>query len=102
MADASAAGESVVHIALGAPCTAAAEIALRIDGVLAPRLIETQATEPVLTYRTKQPKRANPAVVAGLVGAGASIVSVVSTTPSLEDVYAHAVGQDEHAPTSRA
>jgi ABC-2 type transport system ATP-binding protein len=92
---ASAARESVVHVALGGPCDGAASIAARVGGVLGTTLLET-ADGPILTYRTAEPMRTNPAVVASLVGAGAAIVSVMSSTPTLEEVYAQAVGQDEH------
>jgi hypothetical protein len=47
---------------------------------------------PLLVYRTARTQETNPEVIAGLVGAGASIVSVTCTTATLEDVYATAVG----------
>jgi ABC-2 type transport system ATP-binding protein len=89
---ASAARQPVVHVALGAPCAGAAEIAARIPGVVAPKLVCADGSGgPILTYASAEPARTNPEVVRKLVAAGAAIVSVVSTTPSLEDVYARAL-----------
>ena len=91
---ASAAREYMVHIALGGPCAAAEVIAARVAGVVAPRLIQSAATAgPTLSYRAAEPARINPEVIARLVSAGAAIVSVVCATPTLEDVYAQALGQ---------
>jgi hypothetical protein len=59
--------------------------------VAVPMLAQTRQG-PLLAYRTAQTQRTNPLVIAGLVGAGAAIVSVTCTTATLEDVYATAVG----------
>src|SRR5947209_4973250 len=88
---ASAGGDSIVHVALGGPCATAAVIAARVTGVVAPRLIQLAAAGPTLAYRTAEPARTNPEVIASLVAAGAAIVSVVCSTASLEDVYAQAI-----------
>jgi ABC-2 type transport system ATP-binding protein len=84
---AGASRETLVHISLAAPCNAAVAIAAQIDG-----LHDAALAEPnVLTFRTTQPERTNPHLIAALVGAGASIVSVTCTTASMEDVYASAL-----------
>jgi ABC-2 type transport system ATP-binding protein len=51
----------------------------------------------LLEYRTPEPRRVNPLVLARLVGAGAQVVSVTCTTRTLEDVYAQAVGEEVRA-----
>jgi ABC-2 type transport system ATP-binding protein len=90
----SAAGECLVHVTLGGPCAAAARVAARVAGVVAPRLIRPPTSAgPILAYRTAEPDATNPGVIAGLVAAGAAIVSVVCTAPTLEDVYARALGE---------
>ena len=58
---------------------------------MAPRLIQPAGAGPTLAYRTAEPARTNPEVIASLVAAGAAIVSVVCSTASLEDVYAQAI-----------
>ncbi len=83
---------TLVQILLAAPCTAAVAIAERVVGVSDPALAQSPQG-PVLVYRTARTQDTNPHVIAGLVGAGASIVSVVCTTATLEDVYATAVGR---------
>jgi ABC-2 type transport system ATP-binding protein len=95
---AGASEETVVHILLGAPCAAAVAIARAVPGVAGAVLAQT-AQGVTLIYRTPHAPRTNPAVVAGLVGAGAAIVSVTCTTATLEDAYATAVGS---RPTSLA
>jgi ABC-2 type transport system ATP-binding protein len=84
---AGASRETLVHIKLATPCSATLAIAARFDGLLGGALAEPT----LLTFRTSQPERTNPQVVAALVAAGASIVSVTCTTASMEDVYASAV-----------
>ena len=51
-----------------------------------------------LVFRTSEPRRINPLVLARLISAGAQIVSVTCTTRTLEDVYAQAVGEEAVAP----
>jgi hypothetical protein len=81
--------ETLVQVTLAAPCAAAVAIAARVAGVSEPRLAHPPAAAgPVLAYRTPRPDRTNPEVIAGLVAAGAAIVSVTCTTATLEDVYA--------------
>ena len=92
---ASASHETLVQILLAAPCAAAVSIAERVSGVSDPVFAQTPQG-PLLVYRTALTQRANPHVIAGLVAAGARIVSVTCTTATLEDVYATAVGS---APT---
>jgi len=88
---ASASQETLVHVLLAAPCAVAVTIAERAAGVSDPILSQT-AQGPLLAYRTVHPLQTNPQVIAGLVGAGAAIVSVTCTSATLEDVYATAVG----------
>jgi ABC-2 type transport system ATP-binding protein len=83
---------TLVQVTLAAPCTAAVTVAAGIAGVSEPVLADPTAAGPVLAYRTRQPDRTNPEVIAGLVAAGAAIVSVTCTTATLEDVYATALG----------
>ena len=84
---ATASSETLVQMLFATRCTDAATIAARVVGVADPTLAHL-----LLAYRTAQPQRTNPAVIAALVAAGASIVSVTCTTATLEDVYATAVG----------
>jgi ABC-2 type transport system ATP-binding protein len=88
---ASASQETLVQVLLAAPCAAAISIAERVLGVSDPMLSQTPQGLS-LAYRTAQSQRTNPEVIAGLVGAGAAIVSVTCTTATLEDVYATVVG----------
>lgn len=84
--------QTLVQILLAGPWPAAITIAQCVSGVTDPVLSQTpQGT--LLAYRTAHTQRTNPQVVAGLVGAGAAIVSVTCTTATLEDVYATAVGR---------
>jgi len=62
-------------------------------GVGEPRL----ESATVLAYHTAQPRLTNPAVVAGLVAAGAAIVSLTCATATLEEVYAAALGRPSTA-----
>jgi ABC-2 type transport system ATP-binding protein len=88
---ANASQQTLVQILLAAPCATATSIAEHVSGVSDPVLAQTPQG-PLLVYRTALTQRTNPEVIAGLVGAGASIVSVTCTTATLEDVYATAVG----------
>jgi hypothetical protein len=84
-----------VQVDLAGPCADAATIAARIEGVLDPTFEQpTGSGGLVLRYRTTQPERTNPRVIAALVAAGAAIVSVTCTRASLEDVYATALRQE--------
>jgi hypothetical protein len=68
---------------------------LGIEGISDPTLEQRiEARGQVLAYRTIQPERHNPRVIAGLVAAGAAIVSVTRSTATLEDVYATALGPE--------
>jgi ABC-2 type transport system ATP-binding protein len=90
---AGASHETLVAMTLAAPCAAAESVARRVPGVVDPVLTHGPDTpDPVLTYRTAQPQRTNPALIAALVAAGAAIVSVTCTTATLEDVYATVLG----------
>jgi len=89
---ANASHETLVQILLAVPCATAVTIAERVAGVLDPVLAQTQQG-PLLVYRTALTQRTNPEVIAGLVAAGAGIVSVTCTSATLEDVYATAVGR---------
>jgi ABC-2 type transport system ATP-binding protein len=91
---AGASQETLVHILLAAPCAEAVAIAARIAGVSDPLLSQTPQG-PLLAYRTARSQQTNPHVIAGLVGAGAAIVSVQCTSATLEDVYATAVGSHQ-------
>jgi ABC-2 type transport system ATP-binding protein len=84
---ASMSSETLVQITLASPCVAAVAIASSIACVSHP--VSTQPAH--LTYRTTQPTQTNPQVIANLVAAGAKLISVTCTSPSLEDVYATAL-----------
>jgi hypothetical protein len=88
---ANASHETLVQILLAAPCAAAITVAEAVSGVSDP-VVAQSAQGPLLVYRTALTQHSNPAVIAGLVAAGAGIVSVTCTTATLEDVYATAVG----------
>jgi ABC-2 type transport system ATP-binding protein len=89
---ATASRETLVQLVLAAQCADAVAVAGRVAGVTDPRFIHQVGDAwPLLVYRTVHPQRTNPQVIAALVGAGASIVSVTCTTATLEDVYATAV-----------
>jgi ABC-2 type transport system ATP-binding protein len=88
---ANASHETLVQILLAAPCAAAITVAEGVSGVSDP-VVAQSAQGPLLVYRTALTQHSNPAVIAGLVAAGAGIVSVTCTTATLEDVYATAVG----------
>jgi ABC-type multidrug transport system ATPase subunit len=83
-----------VQVSLASRCAAALTLLAGVDGVVEPRLTTGHASETELTYRTLDPRRTNPAVIARLVAAGAEVVSVTSSTASLEDVFASALAAD--------
>ncbi len=83
-----------VQVTLASPCTAALSLLAATDGVVEPRLVLGDPAATDLTYRTLDPRRTNPAVIAGLVAAGAEVMSVTSSTASLEDVFASALTTD--------
>jgi ABC-2 type transport system ATP-binding protein len=87
---ATASHETVVQVLLAGVCAEAVAIAARVSGVADP----IGGPGPRLSYRTAQPEHTNPQVIAALVQAGASIVSVTCTAATLEDVYATAVGAE--------
>ncbi len=83
-----------VQVSLASPCAAALALLAGTDGVVEARLTTAHASETELTYRTLDPRRTNPAVIARLVAVGAQVVSVTSSTASLEDVFASALSAD--------
>jgi len=83
---ATASRETRVQMMFAPPCASAVTIAAQVAGVADPTI-----DGPLLVYRTDRPQQTNPEVIAALVAAGASIVSVTCTTATLEDVYATAV-----------
>jgi ABC-2 type transport system ATP-binding protein len=83
---ANASRERVIHVALAAECPAAVTVVSSIDGVVEPTVHYRQ-----LSFRTADPERTNPIVIARLVATGARIVSVTQSTATLEDVYATAL-----------
>jgi len=94
---ANASSETLVHVHLARACPSAVSIAEHVADVASPTcLAQANGSDAwVLAYRTTQPRRTNPELIAALVATGASIVSVTCTTATLEDVYATAVG--DHA-----
>jgi ABC-2 type transport system ATP-binding protein len=88
---ASASLETLVQVTLAASCAEATAIASRVEGVSDVK-IGTPGT--LLSYRTMQPEKTNPEVIAALVMVGAGIVSVTRTAATLEDVYAMALSPD--------
>ena len=85
-----AAGGATVRIELAEPANGALDAMIKtladVPGVLSAGVAGVAA--PTLEYRTSDPHRANPEAIARLVAAGARIVSVLTETLSLEDVYA--------------
>jgi len=85
---AQAARETLVRVALAAPCPGALAAA-GIDGVAALRSVPAGATDgagapgraPLLEYRTADPEAVNPEVLARLVAAGARVVSITCEAP---------------------
>jgi ABC-2 type transport system ATP-binding protein len=90
---AAASQTTMVQVTLARPCANALAIAGVIEGVLDPRL----DTDSGLTYRTPDPLRTNPRVIAGLVAAGADIVSVTRSSATLEEVFRQAIDTGAHA-----
>ena len=90
--------ETTVQIMLAEPCPGALatlrgleEVTEPTELMRAPIALATTSIE----YRTRHPATVNPRVIAQLVAAGAQIVSVTCTEPSLEDVYAAAMATRE-------
>lgn len=79
--------ETRVEILLARECADAQRIVARVEAVAE----VTALSSTRFAYRTIEPRRANPRVLAALVTAGAQVVSVTCEAPSLEDVYADAV-----------
>ena len=86
---ATASSETLVQVVLATRCTSAATIAAGILGVTDPTL-----AHPCWPTEPRSPSGRTPQVIAALVAAGASIVSVTCTTATLEDVYATAVSEE--------
>ncbi len=120
-----AASGTLVRIELAGPCAGAPESLREVPGVEAPRLLSSNGAGPgapavpgspgvpvseggasrdtpvlpasaTLVYGTREPRVVNPQVVARLVAAGAQVVSITCEAPSLEDVYANAMGEASH------
>ncbi|HEX5503989.1 MAG TPA: ABC transporter ATP-binding protein [Thermomicrobiales bacterium] len=89
---ASASPDTLVRVALAAPCPDAPAALAAIAGIT--DLAAPADGEPALAYRTARPAEVNPQAVARLVAAGARIVAVTCETRTLEEVYAAAVGVD--------
>ena len=84
----------LVQINLAQPCAAARARIAEIDGVLDAQVDQALA---LLEYRTLDPERVNPRVVACLVAMGAEIVSVTRASATLEDVFRRAVTSESAA-----
>jgi ABC-2 type transport system ATP-binding protein len=82
---AGASPDALVEITLVSACPEAATLAAQ-----APHVTDPRVSGLLVSYRTRAPDETNPLVIAALVRAGARIVSVSCTKPSLEDVYATA------------
>lgn len=88
--------ETTVRVTLAEICPGALAALADCNGAIAPEVparAEADGAGIALIYRTPRPAEVNPRAIARLVAAGARIVSVTCTTPSLEDVYAAAVGE---------
>jgi ABC-2 type transport system ATP-binding protein len=85
--------DTLVRIALAAPCPAAGAVLDELG--LAPLAPAPDALG--VAYQTPQPQEVNPTVVARLVAAGARIVAVHCETQTLEDIYATLIGRDAAA-----
>ncbi|HUZ00370.1 MAG TPA: ABC transporter ATP-binding protein [Thermomicrobiaceae bacterium] len=87
--------DMLVRVTFAAPLPHAPGLVAGLDD------LEDLAQGPTgaLTYRTRQPNTVNPAAIARLVAAGASIVSVSCEVRSLEDAYAAAMAGAEDAGT---
>ncbi|HET8632211.1 MAG TPA: ABC transporter ATP-binding protein [Thermomicrobiales bacterium] len=95
---ASASPDTLVRVALAAPCPAAPAALADLAGLTG--LTAPVGGEPALEYRTARPDEVNPQAVARLVAAGARIVAVTCETRTLEEVYADAVGLDGRRQTA--
>jgi ABC-2 type transport system ATP-binding protein len=85
--------EVTVRIELTNPCPAGIAALADLPGIGEVRSESGLAgPDTIVSYRTSQPRETNPAVIARLVAIGAGIVTVASTSPSLEDAYAAVVG----------
>jgi ABC-2 type transport system ATP-binding protein len=101
---ASATGEVRVRIELAAECPAGLAALVGLAGVhdLGRQPLAGDAGMAI-EYTTREPRRVNPAVVARLVGAGASLITVTTAIPRLEEVYAEVVtgsAAEETTPTT--
>ncbi len=95
---AAASHASLIRVSLTAHRPDGLAILAATEGVLDPRLeTSPSAAGAVFEYRTLDPERTNPRVIAALVSAGVDIVSVTCTTASLEDVFALAVATEPAA-----
>lgn len=84
--------EVTVRIELTAPCRNGVAALTNLSGVGEISTSDGLAgPETIISFRTSHPRETNPAVIARLVTAGAEIISVMTTTPSLEDAYAAVV-----------
>jgi ABC-2 type transport system ATP-binding protein len=92
---AGASQSTLVQVMLAEPCPIALASIAGVDGALDPRAGGPAGL--VLTYRTLDPERTNPQVVARLVAAGAAIVSVTGSTATLEEVFSMAVAAEPAA-----
>jgi ABC-2 type transport system ATP-binding protein len=93
---AGASPDTLVQVELAAALPVPPGLFHGLEGLAAPaRNGASEIGITLLEYRTAEPRRVNPLVLARLVGAGAQVVSVACTTRTLEDVYAQAVGEEE-------
>jgi ABC-2 type transport system ATP-binding protein len=107
-----ATGETQVMIEFADECPLPLEALATIDGVNTPHFREKKATgslssvtQPgalILEYHTPRPKVVNPKVLSRLIAAGALVISVISETSSLEDVYASVMNGGNEEQTSTA
>jgi ABC-2 type transport system ATP-binding protein len=88
---AAASHATLVTVALAGSCPEALALVAAVDGV---QDLTLAASRMTLEYRTLDPERTNPRVIAALVTARAAIVSVTRTTATLEDVFASAVATE--------
>jgi ABC-2 type transport system ATP-binding protein len=88
-----ASAETLVEVRLAAACPSGLAILSGVDDVRETKLEGNLR----LMYRTRRPEVSNPQVITRLVAAGAEIVSVSTTSASLEDVFAAAVSPESVA-----
>ncbi len=86
-------GGATVTVELASPCPAAHPALAEVPGVVEPSTRESmeRGVAAVLEYRTSDPARVNPVVLATLIGLGARVIQARVATRSLEDVYAAAL-----------